>query len=298
MAFMGIDGGGSTLRVVIVNHALAPLAEATRSTANPSVIGHEAAASLIQSAMREALSHVSEPIDSVGIGVAGASAVHSTPWLLQVVTQVLPHALVVPGTDMLIALVGAHGALRDVMVLAGTGSVALAINGHGESVQAGGWGFLLGDEGSGFWLALEAMRACVRWQDGTLPEARELAQRVMASLGLARGVDLIPWVYRQPTPTRDIAAQASLVLEAAREGDAVARDIVSRGAAALATLTRAVIARAELEAPAIQFCGGLLGIDNPLSTALVQELNLSSRPISLYPPVIGAALLAKIRLER
>ncbi|MFN8379016.1 MAG: BadF/BadG/BcrA/BcrD ATPase family protein [Anaerolineae bacterium] len=298
MAYMGIDGGGSTLRVAIVDAALTPLAEVTRSTANPSVIGREAAASLIQSAMRDALSQVSERIEGVGIGVAGASAVHSAAWLLEVVTPLVPRSLVVPSTDMLIALVGAHGALRDVMVLAGTGSVALAINDHAEPVQAGGWGYLLGDEGSGFWLAMEAMRACMRWHDRTLPEAHDLAQRVMGSLGLAHGMDLIPWVYRQPTPTRDIAAQASLVLEAAADGDAVAQDIVTRGARALAALTRAVIARAELERPAIQFCGGLLSSDNGLSMALCQELELANRPIPLYPPVIGAALLAKIHLER
>ncbi len=295
---MGIDGGGSTLRVVIVDHALIPLAEALRSTANPSVIGHDAAAALIQSAMREALSQVSEPIDAVGIGVAGASAVHSAAWLLEVVHPVIPRALVIPSTDTVIALVGAHGALRDVMVLAGTGSVALAINSRGEPVQAGGWGYLLGDEGSGYWLAMEAMRACARWQDGTQPEARDLAQKVMTALDLARGVDLISWVYRQPPPVREIAGQASLVLDAARDGDTAAKEIVIRGAHALAAITRAVIARAELHAPAIQFCGGLLAFDNPLSTALCQELELAARPIALYPPATGAALLAKIQLER
>ena len=119
----------------------------------------------------------------------------------------------------------------------------------------------------------------------------------MTALGLARGIDLIPWVYRQPPPTREIAQHATLVLEAARDGDACAAGIVARGAAALASITRSAITRAGLNAPVIQFCGGLLGFDNVLSAALCAELGLSERPVPLYPPVIGAALLAKIRLE-
>lgn len=298
MAFMGIDGGGSTLRVIIVDDDLTPLAEATRSTANPSVIGHAAAAALIQSAMREAMSQASAPIEAAGIGIAGASAAHSTPWLLAVVSSVVPRAFKVPSTDTVIALAGAHGGLHDAMVLAGTGSVALAIGTNGEAHQAGGWGYLLGDEGGGYWLAMEALRACIRWQDGMCPEARDLAQRVLAALDLTGAIDLIPWVYQQPPPTREIAGHASLVLDAAAEGDAVAQSIVGRGAQALAAITRAAIERAELSAPAIQFCGGLLGFDNPLSLALCQQLGLTARPVPLYPPVIGAALLAKIQLER
>lgn len=297
MAFMGIDGGGSTLRVAVVDGALVPLAVATRATANPSVIGHEAAAALIQDAMREALAQTNAPVEAAAIGIAGASAAHSADWLLRVVREVLPDALIVPSTDLMIALVGAHGGLRDVMVLAGTGSVALAIDAQGEPVQSGGWGYLLGDEGGGYWLAMEALRACARWHDGNEPQAGELARRVMTALGLARGIDLIPWVYRQPPPTREIAQHATLVLEAARDGDACAAGIVARGAAALASITRSAITRAGLNAPVIQFCGGLLGFDNVLSAALCAELGLSERPVPLYPPVIGAALLAKIRLE-
>ena len=298
MALLGIDGGGSSLRVVITDAALSPLAEAVRSTANPSVIGHDAAGALIQSAIREALAQVSAPIEAAGIGVAGASVVHSADWLVRVVRGVLPDTQVVPGSDLLIALVGAHGALRDAMILAGTGSVALAIDGHGQPVQAGGWGYLLGDEGGGYWLALEALRASARYHDGAQPEARDLAHAIMAALGLARGVDLIPWVYRQPTPVREIAGQASLVLEAASAGDIVASGIIARGAQALATITHVAIAQARLNGPAIQFCGGLLSFDNPLSAALCRELGLAARPVPLYPPVIGAALLARTHLER
>jgi glucosamine kinase len=291
MAFMGIDGGGSTLRVVIVTETLTPLAQVQRSTANPSVIGREASAALIQEAMREALAQTRAQVEAVGIGVAGASAVYASDWLISVVQSALPGAVVFPSSDNEIALVGAHGARCGVMVLAGTGSVALALDAHAQPVQAGGWGYLLGDEGSGFWLALETLRACARWADGRAPEAYNLAQQMMSALGVSRPVDLIPWLYRQPPPTRELAQHASLVLEAPAT-DACAQEIVARGAHALAEITRSVIARAQLQAPAIQFCGGLLTFDNSLSAALCNELGLAIRPVPMYPPVIGAALLA------
>jgi N-acetylglucosamine kinase-like BadF-type ATPase len=297
MAWMGIDGGGSNLRVVITDDALMPLAEARRTTANPSVIGRDAAGALIQDAIRDALAQTSARVQAVGIGIAGAAAIHSADWLMRVVQPLLPAAVVVPSTDLAVALVGAHGALRDCMVLAGTGSVALAISPHGEHVQAGGWGYLLGDEGGGAWLALEALRACTRWHDGTAPEGEQLARRVMETFDFERAADLIPFVYRQPPPVRELAGHAALVLELAAEGDACAQAIVRRGARALADITRAVITRAGLETPAIQFCGGLLSADNPLSAALCAELALPARPIPRYPPVIGAALLAKLHME-
>lgn len=286
------------MRVAITDDSLTPLAEVHRSTANPSIIGREASAELIQSALRAAISHTNLPIVGVGIGIAGASTAHSADWLISVVKTVLPDVTVFPSTDNEIALVGAHGARRGAIILAGTGSVALAINARGERVQAGGWGYLIGDEGSGAWLALEALRACARWHDGGAPEAYDLAQRVLIAFGFDHPTEIISYIYRQPPPIREIAAHASVVLDAATQGDDYAQLIVARGAQALAQITRTAIQQAALDKPAIQFCGGLLGFDNPLSAALCVELDLPERPVSLYPPVIGAALFAKLNLNK
>ncbi len=294
--YMGIDGGGSNLRVAIVDEALNVLAHAQRETANPSTIGREEAAARIQSAMRDVMSAVEQPVEGVGIGVAGASAVYAEEWLRATVGAALPGVPVAASMDNEIALVGAHGARRGVMVLAGTGSVAFAVNAHGEWAQAGGWGYLLGDEGSGCWLALEGLRALIRHSDGGDPTAAPLAARIQQAFGFARPVDAVPWLYRQPPPIREVAQRAEVVLRAADEGDATAQDIVRRGATALAWIARAAAARVEAEF-AIRFCGGLLTSENALSRALCDELGLESIPYPLYEPVIGAALLAKLIVE-
>lgn len=294
--YMGIDGGGSTLRVAIVDDGLNVIAQAARGTANPSAIGRNASAALIHEAMREVLAAANVQVAAVGIGIAGASAVYASDWLTQTVQAVLPDAIIAPSIDNEIALVGAHGARRGAIVLAGTGSVALAITPRGERVQAGGWGYLLGDEGGGYWLAAEALRACIRWHDGTQPEAEPLARAVLEAFGFERPIEIIAWLYRQPPPIREVAAHAELVLDAAHDGDAVALAIVERGAEALAALAQSVCRRAGIVQD-VRFCGGLLATENPLSDALCRQLHLTSIPQPLHEPVIGAALLAKLHLE-
>jgi N-acetylglucosamine kinase-like BadF-type ATPase len=290
--YMGIDGGGSNLRVAIVDAALTVVAQAQRETVNPSTIGRETAATRIQDAMREVLMAAGQPVSAVGIGVAGASAVYAKDWLCATVGAVLPDVPVAASMDHEIALVGAHGMRRGVMVLAGTGSVACAINARGEWAQAGGWGYLLGDEGSGVWLALEGLRAFVRYHDGVAPEAANLAAQIQRAFGFTRPVDAIPWLYRQPPPTREMAQYAEVVLHAADNGDLTALDVILRGAASLAQIARAAAARVSTEFT-IRFCGGLLTADNSLSRALCDCLGLNAIPYPLYPPVIGAALLAR-----
>lgn len=294
---IGIDGGGSTLRVAIVDDALTVVASAARGTANPSAIGREAAAALIGDALREALATADVPIAAVGIGVAGASAAYAADWLRATVAAVLPDVPTIPSSDNEIALVGAHGAREGAIVLAGTGSVACAANGRGGWAQAGGWGYLLGDEGGGYWLALEALRAYVHWSEGTASHAAAFAERVRAAFGFSSVVEVTPWLYRLPPPTRDVAQHAAVVLDAATDGDATAQDIVERGATALAAIARAVVARVD-PTLSICFCGGLLTADNALSAALCRQLGLSAIPLPLHPPVIGAALLAKLRLSQ
>jgi N-acetylglucosamine kinase-like BadF-type ATPase len=295
--YMGIDGGGSNVRVAIVDDALTVIAQAHRETVNPSTIGRETAAGRIQDAMREALAVAGQPVSAVGIGVAGASAVYAEDWLRVTVGAVLPDVPVAASMDHVIALVGAHGMRRGVMVLAGTGSVACAINARGEWAQTGGWGYLLGDEGSGVWLALEGLRAFIRYHDGVAPEAADLAGRIQRAFGFTRPVDVIPWLYRQPPPTREVAQYAEVVLHAADDGDLTARNIILRGTAALAQIARAAATRVGADF-SIRFCGGLLTADNALSRALCDRLGLDAIPFPLYPPVIGAALLARDSLTQ
>src|SRR5262245_1467327 len=136
--YMGVDGGGSALRVAIVDENLTILSESQHASANPNVVGRQESAYRIQYTMRDALARAKlapQDITALGIGVAGTATQNYQEWLSGVVKEVLPKSHHALSSDMEIALVGAHGERKGVLVLSGTGSVALGINESGEKVQ-------------------------------------------------------------------------------------------------------------------------------------------------------------------
>jgi N-acetylglucosamine kinase-like BadF-type ATPase len=251
--------------------------------------------------MREALHSAGlrpGQIAAVGIGIAGAAARHSADWLREVTSGVTPQAQIVPSADYEIALVGALGERRGVLVLAGTGSLAYGVNDAGEAALVGGWGYLLDDKGSGYWIGQQGLQAVIQAEDGRGPET-SLTRILLGALSLEKPLDVIAWLYRSETPrTRDVAQLAPLVLDQAAGGDSVAQQIVTQAVTELARAAQTVIRRLKLDHPGFAFTGGLLTTPNPLSEGLCRALGLDRLPSPRYPPVIGAALLAWIALGK
>jgi len=302
--YLGIDGGGSNVRAVIIDEALNTVASVTHAqTANPSVVGRDSASSVIQSAVRIALGRAklsADQIHAAGLGIAGASAEHSAEWLHETMRAALPNAHIAASSDIEIALVGAQAKRYGVIILAGTGSVAYGVNTHGESVLVGGWGYLLGDEGGGFWLGLQALKHATHDYDTRPAHPSRLTVRVLESLKLTTGRGLIGYTYGTgKIEVRSIAELASLVLEESDSGEPNAQQIVEQAVDALASLVRLTQMRLNMphNPSDIAFAGGLLQSETPLSKRLCARLNLDALPQPTHPPVMGAALLAKLRFE-
>ena len=297
--YLGVDGGGSTVRAVVVDAALEVRGEASGPAANPSALGRDEAAQRVISAMQGALASAGaapEQVRAVGIGVAGADAAHAADWLRAVIAAVAPGAQAVPSSDYEIALVGGHGARRGLLLLAGTGSLAYGVNAAGETALVGAWGYLLGDEGGGYWLGAQGLRAAIRMDDGR-GRATALASALLGALGLETARGLVPWLYAAPRVS-EVARLAPLVLDCAASGDPVARGLVERAARELALAARAVCRRLRLDptAPPV-FTGSLLAADNLLRDEVCRLLGISAPVAPRYPPVIGAALLARDSAE-
>ena len=297
--FMGIDGGGSTLRVVIVNADLVPLSSITGESANPNLIGHDAAQAAIRRTIAAALQEAclqQRDIAAVAIGIAGASKLHSQDWLLQTVKPALPSSLIVPSSDLEIALVGALAQRHGILLLAGTGSAVFGITQSRQCLQIGGWGYLLGDEGSGYWIGLQILQHILKLHDKGAPVLDDmLSRRCLETIGVTKPRDLIAWLYRgREAPAARVASLAIIGLEMATEGDELAENILE--AAVLELVGQADLMRSRLkwpEAP-IAFAGGLLDNDNLLSEKVARKLGLLERPVAKYSPVVGAALLAQM----
>lgn len=307
--FMGIDGGGSTLRTAIVDAKLCPLATVSSGAANPSVIGHAAARAVIQRGIAAALEQARlrpPDIDTVAIGIAGASNTHSEDWLRQTVEPVLPGCLVVPSSDLEIALVGGLGQRTGILLLAGTGSAVYGSAPNGQRLQIGGWGYLLGDEGSGYWIGRQLLRHVIaRFDAGEPVEADALTRNCLARLGLSEPRELVGWLYRsEEAPAARIAGLAELVLLAADcscSADTCgewARTCVASAADHLARQVNLMRARLNWTEAPVAFAGGLLDNKNLLSEQVAHKLKLPARPVAGHSPVIGAALLARLEWKR
>ena len=295
--FVGIDGGGSKLRIAITDADLRSLASIESAPANPSVIGHDNARRLIRHEIAGALRQARlqpQDIAAAAIGIAGASNLHSEDWLLETVKPTLPDALIVPSSDLEIALVGSLGQRQGILLLAGTGSAIYGVAPGGQRLQIGGWGYLLGDEGSGYWIGSQLLRHIIaRHDQGASSKDDALTRACMDVLGLTEPRELIAWLYRsKEPPVTLVASLAELVLNAAADCSSWATICVESAAEQLTQQVNLMRSRLNYENAPIAFAGGLLDNDNALSQRVTQRLGLPRRPIARHSPVIGAALLA------
>ncbi len=291
--WMGIDGGGTHLRAVIVDDNLQVIATQQSDGANPNAIGQQAATERIQAIVQDVLQSAGlVDVSGVGVGIAGASARHSALWLQSTLRPVVPSAFIAPSSDEEIALVGARGGLNGVVLMAGTGSAAYGIGADGRVRRAGGWGYVLGDEGAGYWIGLQALRLLTLFGDGRLHPYSRLPQVIMAHIGITSVDEVIQWTYQHAKPV-DIAGLAQVVL--AQVDDPHADRIIAEAATHLAALATFVLTSLDFSPEALVFAGSLLTSNTALSHRVMQTLGLSQPPSIRYAPVIGAALLAKLR---
>jgi N-acetylglucosamine kinase-like BadF-type ATPase len=184
-----------------------------------------------------------------------------------------------------------------VAVIAGAGSIALARTQDGREGRAGGWGYLLGDEGSGYWIGREALIAYLRMleRQGT---SSPIAELVAAHTRTSTVVDTLGWLYRGTDQVARLAALAPLVSEAANAGDSDALHILQQAGSALADLAATAVRQVFAEQPQIQVVtiGGVWSAGSPLEKAfnasLGRLLPTAKRAKPRLLPVGGSLLLA------
>ena len=156
-----------------------------------------------------------------------------------ILRAILPADALVVTDDAVIALAGATAGAPGIAVIAGTGSIAFGRNGQGGAARVGGWGFAFGDEGGGFDIVRQALRAALRYDEGWGPPT-VLSAALMEATGSASANAAMHRFYTGDWPRPRVAALAPLVDRAALAGDAVAREILQAAAQQLALLVSAV----------------------------------------------------------
>lgn len=200
--------------------------------------------------------------------------------------------------DALVALVGACGGEPGVVAVAGTGSIAYGRNGGGRTARAGGWGYIFGDEGGGFDIVRQALRAALRFEEGWGPETT-LHPLLLSATGAADANRLMHEFYTAEWPRSRVAKLSVLVDRAAIEGDQSAQAILDDAARTLARLASAVRSQlfAQHEAARLSYIGGVFRSDRLLRRfrAALEAANASN---NIGPPAYGPAAGALLEAYR
>jgi N-acetylglucosamine kinase-like BadF-type ATPase len=175
--------------------------------------------------------------------------------------------------DVLPVLAAGAPSCCGVAVVSGTGSVAFARAADGRTMLCGGWGYLLGDEGSGYAIGRAALQSCMHALE-SVPAQRPLAEATRKAIGAKSIMELTKAIYEDPEPRSAIASVAPIVIAAAEEGDTDAQSILDKAAGDLAKLVaRTVRAVAPLESPfSLAASGGVLIGSQRMREQLMIEL--------------------------
>ncbi len=301
---IGIDGGGSKTLALLADARGAILGRGYSGCANYQSVGFPAAAQALSDAIAGAFAAAGAPMQPVAalcMGIAGSDRPEDQTLYLGWARTAWPGAPVSVVNDAQLALAAGTPEGVGVALIAGTGSIVYGQAADGRLARAGGWGHVMGDEGSGYAVGQAALQAVMRAYDGRgRPTA--LADAVLRHWDLAAPPDLVGQVYRTGMGPAEVAALAALVHAAAEQGDAVARDILAEAGRELALAVVAVVAQLGFSGSvACGLAGGLIVNGALLRAAFLDAaaaLGLDLQPITLVTePAQGAVRLAQRMIE-
>src|SRR5215468_9449916 len=252
MHVLGIDAGGTKTVCLLADDRGAILSEARGGGANLHAAGELAVEKVLHDVMERAIGDRAVAPAAICLGIAGVDREDEAQVVRAIMRRIGYKSRILVVNDALIALVA--GARDDpaIVLIAGTGSIAYGRNSAGEAARAGGWGHMIGDEGSGYWIGKEALAAVMRAGDGRGPETQLTAQ-ILQHFELADVSRLPRIVYDREQPRMAVAALGPLVQRVSEQGDAVATRILERAVEELVLAARSVTARLEMRGDAFTF---------------------------------------------
>ena len=239
--FLGVDGGQSNTTAMIGDQTGCVIGVGRSGPSNHvgASEGRAKFISAIQSALNEACGQAELDAGTIRFRSACLGFSGGPTDKESILSEILASDRTLVTDDAFIALAGATADEPGVVVIAGTGSIAWGRNSEGNTARAGGWGYLFGDEGGGFWIARQALRAALRLEEGWgVPTS--LRARLLDYTGARNMNDLLHRCYTPEFPRPRVASLSILVNHAAESADPVALEILDSAARELALLALAV----------------------------------------------------------
>jgi N-acetylglucosamine kinase-like BadF-type ATPase len=307
---LGIDGGGSKTAAWIArcraDGETAVIGRGSAGGSNPQAVGLQPALENLSLAVEAARKEAGVSPGPLAAGVLGLAGSDRAEIRQPIVRWAEEHGVARRfrvDHDALPVLAAGSAEAWGVALIAGTGSFAFGQDRQGRTARAGGWGFLLGDEGSGYAIARAGLRAAFQAADGR-GRATRLLDDLLLRLQCSQATDLVPAIYRFANDPGAVAALSPLVFAAAESGDEVAAWIIAVEGRELAAMVGAVATKLDFGAGPfpLAMAGGVL-LGNRLLCETLQagaaEHGLRVSPVVPVPhPVAGAVqLAARLRAE-
>jgi glucosamine kinase len=262
MHVLGIDAGGTKTVCLLADELGTILSVGRGAGANLQVAGELEVEKVLHHVMATALDGRPDVWPkAVCLGIAGVDREDDARIVSAIMRRISPGSRLLVVNDALVALEAGAPASPGIVIICGTGSIAYGRNADGVAARSGGWGHIIGDEGSGYWIGQQAVQAVMRDADGRGP-ATALSKQVLAHFDVPNASGLVHVVYGPNSANRSIAMLGPSVQMASESGDEVASAILDRAADELALAARSVADRLGLRRHSFPFvlAGGVFRV--------------------------------------
>src|SRR3954465_12672225 len=297
MHVLGIDAGGTKTICLLADEHGTIVSEGRGAGANLHTAGELAVEKVLHEAMEAAIGDRSIVPAAICLGIAGVDRDDESRTVRAIMRRIGYKSRVLVVNDALIGLVAGARDEPGIAINSGTGSIVYGRNAAFEAARAGGWGHMIGDEGSGYWIGREALAAVMRAADGRGPATR-LTREILSHFGVDDESRLPRIVYDRELPRVSVAALGPIVQPAPGQGDAVAGRILERAADELVLAAESVATRLEMRGDAFTFylAGGVFRVVPWLAHEVPKRVGPGGPPaptdVLLEEPAMGAVWLA------
>lgn len=298
MYLLGIDGGGTKTEIYLSDFKSKIILSEEFHSSNYLAKGLDNTSQVISDIFKYLNNNNIEinQIDGICFGAAGAGREKDKNLLKNIFLSLGYKGQLYIYDDAYISLVGAHGTEKGAITISGTGSIALAIDDNKNVYRVGGWGHIIGDEGSGYYIGKLALNAVFRSYDGRCNDT-ELTDMILEYLGLNSTEELLYYIYKNTNDKSKIAKIAEVVIKCALKDDYVSERIIENAIDELIFMTTTIRKKVKNDLD-ISFGGGLFRNEyfKNLFTSKINKIYGLNIINPKFDPGLGALILTYINL--
>jgi N-acetylglucosamine kinase-like BadF-type ATPase len=297
--FIGVDGGATGTVAIISDENGKVIASAEAEASNFHAVGRDRAREALHSVVKGVAQNAGKSLDDCQAAIFGLAGLNQADD--QKVFQELIDPLNISGdvhvlNDIVIAWAAATHCQPGVVVISGTGSSAYGRNGEGKEIKTLGWDYILGDQGSGYWVGLRGIQAAIKVWDGRIKES-PLFEAMLDHYNVKSGDEMQTLAYSENFGKTQIGSFGRHVARCANDGDPIAQDILREAGEELGWSVQAVAEQLGIDGQPFKvgLVGGTFRAGKYLLEPFEARIRQTSPDVNIapveYPPAVGAIML-------